>query len=472
MNNIAKIVTIGLFSVAVVGCSESYLDKSPEMQNTTNNFFENEEQVNLGVTAAYSILQWNGLYNRSMYVIGENPSDNAYDEVPANDGGNSGQMDEFNATGSNSILCDTWKHSYVGIQQCNMVLNRVEAVDMDATKKDVIVGEMKFLRALMYFNLVRIFGDVPLVTKETTDPNEYFGQGRTAKNEVYAQIIKDLTEAAAALPKDAASLGHATKGAALGILGSVHITLGDYAAAKSSLEEVKRLQKYSILPNVADVFSVENEGNSEILFDVQFASGLNGNSEGSDLLRYSTPSGYVAGSKGHCVPTPALVALFDDSDARKSVFFKDVEGSSFMASGKLALSPTEPDDCPSNYIVLRYADVVLMLAECEAQVGSIDLANGYLNDIKTRANVPTVSISDKADLLDEIALERRKELANEGHRWFDLIRTGKAVEVMNAYFAATPGYAGMSVKSFNLLQPIPQSQIDTDPAIKQNEGYI
>lgn len=472
MNNITKLLTVGLCSIMAVGCDASYLDKYPEMQNTTDNFFQNEEQLDLAVIGAYSILQWDGLYNRSMYVIGENPSDNAHDEVPANDSGYSGQLDDFDATSSNDILCDVWKDGYIGIQQCNMVLNRIEGIDIDQSKSSRLTGEMKFLRGLMYFNLVRVFGDVPLVTKETTDPNEYFGQGRTAKSEVYAQIISDLSDAASLLPVDASELGRATKGAAQGILGSVYMAMGNYADAKTQFEAVKSLNKYSLLANIEDVFNPALEGNAEVIFDVQFASGLNGNNEGSDLLRYCTPSGYQAGSKGHCIPTTAVMNLFDESDARKLVYFKEVEGSTHYASGKLAISSTVPEDCPSNYIVLRYADLLLMLAECEVQVGTTANANGYLNEVKSRANVPTVSISDKTTLEEEIALERRKELANEGHRWFDLIRTGKAIEVMNAYFAATPGYAGLTISSKNLVQPIPQSQVDTDPSIKQNEGYI
>ena len=165
-------------------CSESLLDLSPETNNVLNNYYKNEEQINKGVNAAYACLQYSGQYGIANHVLGELPSDNTWDEVPANDGGNYGQLDEFNMTSSNTIIADSWKHNYIGIQQCNIILNRVDGVDMTENNRSVVKGEIKFLRALMYFNLVRIFGDVPLVTKETENVNDYFGQGRTNKSEV------------------------------------------------------------------------------------------------------------------------------------------------------------------------------------------------------------------------------------------------------------------------------------------------
>lgn len=451
-------------------CSESLLDVNPQMQNTSNNFYQSEEQLDLGVTGAYSTLQLSGQYEISNLLLGELPSDNTWDEVPANDGGNCGQLDEFNMTSGNTITENSWRDNYIGIQQCNVVLNRIgELSDISETKKNTAIGEMKFLRGLMYFNLVRIFGDVPLVTKETENVNSYFGQGRTASTEVYKQIVSDLTEAASLLPEVASQKGRATKWAALGILGKVQLTLHDYAEARTCLQQVVSSGKYSLLSNPADIFSPTNKNNKEIIFDVQFASGMNGNTEGSDAYRYFSPSGSVKGGKGHSLPTKEVYNLFSDKDLRKKAYFILSTGN--MATGKMVQTSDVIEDGGNNVVVLRYADVLLMLAECYANEGDLTSACKYLNFIKQRAGIEEFTSVSNDAVLEEIATERRKELVNEGHRWFDLIRTDKAVEVMNAYFQSTVGYNGVTVTEDNLVQPIPQSQIDTDSSIKQNNNY-
>lgn len=300
-------------------CSESLLDLSPETNNVLNNYYKNEEQINKGVNAAYACLQYSGQYGIANHVLGELPSDNTWDEVPANDGGNYGQLDEFNMTSSNTIIADSWKHNYIGIQQCNIILNRVDGVDMTENNRSVVKGEIKFLRALMYFNLVRIFGDVPLVTKETENVNDYFGQGRTNKSEVYQQIISDLKEATEMLPLTASLQGHATKGAAEGLLGKVYLTMGNYSEAKIELLKVVNSGQYALLDDPNDIFDTENEGNREIIFDVQYQSGLNGNSEGSNAFMMFSPSGSVSGAKGHNLPTREVYNLFADNDKRKQL---------------------------------------------------------------------------------------------------------------------------------------------------------
>lgn len=468
-----KVKYIFLFCVVLSllsSCSESLLDVNPQMQNTSNNFYQSEEQLDLGVTGAYSTLQLSGQYEISNLLLGELPSDNTWDEVPANDGGNCGQLDEFNMTSGNTITENSWRDNYIGIQQCNVVLNRIGGLsDISETKKNTAIGEMKFLRGLMYFNLVRIFGDVPLVTKETENVNSYFGQGRTASTEVYKQIVSDLTEAVSLLPEVASQKGRATKWAALGVLGKVQLTLHNYAEARTCLQKVVSSGKYSLLSNPADIFSPTNKNNKEIIFDVQFASGMNGNTEGSDAYRYFSPSGSVKGGKGHSLPTKEVYNLFSDKDLRKKAYFILSTGN--MATGKMVQTSDVIEDGGNNVVVLRYADVLLMLAECYANEGDLTSACKYLNFIKQRAGIEEFTSVSNDAVLEEIATERRKELVNEGHRWFDLIRTGKAVEVMNAYFQSTVGYNGVTVTEDNLVQPIPQSQIDTDSSMKQNNNY-
>lgn len=317
--------------------------------------------------------------------------------------------------------------------------------------------------------MVRIFGDVPLVTKETTNVNDYFGQGRTAAETVYNFIETELKESINLLPVTPSQKGRVTKGAALGILAKVLITRNKFNEALPYLQQVESLG-YSLLPDVTKIFDVANKNNAEIIFDVQFASGLNGNTEGSQAYQMFSPSGFVSGAKGHNLPTMNVYNIYTTDDTRKNAFI-GLTPNNVPYSKKLSKPTTAPIDGGSNVVVLRLAEVYLLMAECYAHANDFTNANLYLNKIKTRAGIPTVNLSGQQALLDEIDLERRKELVGEGHRWFDLVRTGKAIPVMTAYFQNTPGYSTATIKNYNLLMPVPQDQVNTDPSIKQNPGY-
>ena len=450
-------------------CSSDLLNTSPESIKQTDNFYKDEAQLEQGVNAVYGSLQYVGQYQLAMLAIGEIPSDNTYDEVPANDNFTYGELDFFTVQPNNSLLASTWKENYIGIQQANIVLNRIGNVPMNPSQKNIRIGEIKFLRALMYFNLVRIFGDVPLVTKESVNVNDYFGQGRTPIEIVYGFVESELKDAISLLPETTSQKGRVTKGAALGILGKVLMTRNKYNEALPFLKQVEGLG-YSLLTDVTKIFDVTNKNNAEVIFDVQFASGLNGNSEGSQAYQMFSPSGFSSGAKGHNLPTKEMYNIFTTGDKRRDAYI-GLTNSGIPYSKKLTKSATAPADGGSNVVILRLADVDLLVAECYAK--SNDLVNGnlYLNKIKNRAGLPSVNIIDQTLLLEEIALERRKELVGEGHRWFDLVRTGKALQVMTAHFQNTPGYGTATIQSHNLIMPVPQNQINTDPAIQQNPGY-
>ncbi|PIF47418.1 putative outer membrane starch-binding protein [Chryseobacterium sp. 52] len=458
---------LGLFLLQ--SCSSDLLNTSPESTKITANFYQDQAQLEQGVNAVYASLQYNGQYQLAMLAIGEIPSDNTYDEVPANDSFTYGEFDFFTIQPNNSLLGNTWKDNYVGIQQANIVLNRIGGIAMDESVKNARTGEMKFLRALMYFNLVRIFGDVPLVTKETTDVNEYFGQGRTSAETVYNFIETELKASVDLLPVAASQKGRVTKGAALGILGKVLVTRNKYTEALSYLQKVEPLG-YSLLPDATKIFDPSNKNNAEIIFDVQFTSGLNGNTEGSQAYQMFSPSGFISGAKGHNLPTKEVYNVYTSEDSRRNAFI-GLTPSGVPYSKKLTKPITAPADGGSNVVVLRLADVDLLMAECYAKANDFTGSNLYLNKVKVRAGLSTVNVTNQQQLLDEIALERRKEFVGEGHRWFDLIRTGKAVSVMTAHFQNTPGYNTAVIKDYNVLMPVPQDQINTDSAIKQNPGY-
>lgn len=451
-------------------CSSDLLNTSPEATKVTSQFYADASQIEQGINAVYGTLQYTGQYQQAMLVIGEIPSDNTYDEVPANDSFTYGEFDFFTIQPNNSLIASTWKDNYIGIQQANIIFNRIDAIqDMAQATKSNRIGEMKFLRALMYFNLVRVFGDVPLVTKETTNVNDYFGQGRTPVSDVYAFIEKELKDAIPLLPAATTQKGRVTKAAALGILGKVLITENKYSDALPYLSQIDGLG-YSLLSDVSKIFDVTNKNNTEIIFDVQFASGINGNSEGSPAFQLFSPSGTVAGAKGHNLPTKEIYNLYAGNDQRKSAYI-GLTSNGIPYTKKIVKTSNVIADGGSNIVVLRLADVYLMMAECYAKANDLSNANGYLNKIKARAGIASVNLASQQALLAEIDKERRLELVGEGHRWFDLVRTGKAVQVMTQHFASTPGYSTATIDQHNLLMPVPQGQINTDPAIKQNPGY-
>ncbi|SDP07287.1 Starch-binding associating with outer membrane [Mucilaginibacter sp. OK268] len=463
------IIILTTISFMASSCKKE-LYQNPITSKDISKFFTNQTEAEEYINAVYGNLQSTGLYGLYLPAFTEIPSDNTFDQVPSNDNGNYGQLDQFTTIASNDIIETSWRDSYQAIQKSNVVLNRIDNITYtDPAQKQSRKGEMLFIRSLLYFNLVRLYGDVPLVTSETTDPNKLFGLGRQPSAKVYDQIKADLTAAIGFLPDAPAQPGRVIKTAAEALLGKVYLTLKDYPNAKTQLLTVVTSGKHTLLGKVQDVFAVGNENNKEIIFAVQFASGVNGNSEGSIMFQQFSPSATVSGAKGHNLPTLSLYNLYTANDQRKNVYVT-LASTGAPFNSKLSAPPGNViTDGPSDFVVLRYADVILMLAEIENELGNAAPAAGYLNTIRNRAGLTNTAAASQADLRDAIALERRLELVGEGHRWFDLLRTGTAVTVMNQWFK--DNNILITIDQHNLLAPVPQSQVNTDPAIKQNPGY-
>ena len=461
-----KFVLPVLWVCILAGACTKQLNQVPPTSKVLNRFFTTQNEAEEYVNSVYDVLQRTGLYGQYLPVIAEIPSDNTWDQVPANDNGYAGQLDLFSTIPSNGILSQNWSDSYVAIQRANVVLNRIDAITYQSDSiKTARKGAMKFIRALVYFNLVRTFGDVPLVTQETTNPNEYFGQGRTPKDTVYAQIIKDLTEAIPALQPTADQKGGVIRTAGQALLGKVYLTLGQNQNAIATLNNVVIAGIHTLLPATASVFPISNELNAEIIFAVQFASNLNGNSEGSPLQQQTSPSGFESGAKGHNLPTTYLYNQYSNSDLRKGVYL-DTTKQGVPYCKKYTANVSNPVDGGSDFVVLRYADVLLMLAEADNETTNTTDALKYLNLVRKRAGLADFTATDQTLIKNEISLQRQLELIGEGHRWFDLLRSGNAVQTMNTYFQKTG--QNISIKDNNLLMPVPQDQIDTDPSIKPN----
>ena len=457
------IVTILTIAISVSSCHDELLQE-PITNKVSSKFYSNEKELEEAVNAAYATLQFKGNFNTAIPAMGEIPGEDAYDATPANDGGVYGQLEDYNVIPQNSLIGDIWKDAYKGIQRCNIVLNRIGAIDYDDEDvKEARIGEMKFLRALYYFYLVRIYGDVPLVIEEVENPQDYFTQPRTLTAEVYEQIKVDLKEAIEILPtRNQTNKSRVVKTAAQTLLGKVELTLKNYAEAKTQLLAVVNSNVHD-LENINDVFAIGNELNDEIIFAVQYASGLNTNSEGTDAYRMFNPTGRVEGSltgtKGHGVLKESFYNLYAATDARKDLYV-GILGSGEAYNNKITPPTTVIDDAGNDWVILRYADVLLMLAEIENEQNNQAQAVLYVNEIRNRANLIDYNGDiTKTAVFDEIDKQRRLELVWEGHRWFDLLRQERAQDVLNI------------TDKNKLLMPIPATQIAASPALKQNLGY-
>jgi hypothetical protein len=400
-------------------------------------------------------------------------------------------MDKFILGNDAAILITTWRNYYEIINRANNVLTKITtATTALVPNKDRYTAEAEFLRALAYFNLVRIFGDVPMVTTLLTVDQTYKTPREKVDN-IYAKvIIPDLMDAEGKLPVSysGADVGRATKGAAKSLLGKVYLTTHDFVKAESKLQEVTTLG-YALLPNYKDLFDyTKNEHHSEYIFDIEYEEGINEGSifttqfslsfQGAGTLANVMATAYglpPAGGGDQGCPTDFLFNNYDPNDTRMDI---SVAKGLTVNGVYTPISPTgigsftkkyltaeaKANDSRANWKVIRYADVLLMYAEALNENGKTSDALTYLNMVRDRANVPEYSGLSQDDCREKIYLERRFEFYLEGQRWFDLVRTGRALSTM----------APLGMKDYMTVFPIPQAQIQiiNDPSIlPQNPGY-
>lgn len=468
----------------LASCSDSFLDLKPISTATSDNFYRTADDFKNAVNGGYGGLQANGITGNS-YVFGEISSDNTV-AVASGSVTDQDEFDRFYIKTTNPFISGRWNDSYNVIARYNTILERIGAVSMDETLKNRYIAETKFLRAVVYFNLVRTFGDVPLILKPVSNPDEGYTFGRNTVAEVYTQIEKDFTEAESVLPVSypAADIGRATKGAARAFLGKVYLTQKKYPAAVSKLKEVIESGAYTLLPSYADVFRVTNKNNKESVFDVQYKSGGAGEGNGwpNAFAPQNSGNAVIAfGGDGNNQPTADMVSAYETGDLRKDI---SLATSYTNAAGQVIPDrfikkyydvPVAKGDNGNNIPLIRYADVLLMYAEAlnEVNYQADGEAFNYLNMIRTRAGLAKKTAADvPTQQAFRLAMEqeRRVELAFEGHRWFDLVRTDRAITVLNSKKEQIRLVGDLTPN--NLVFPIPQSQIDINKdKIKQNPGY-
>lgn len=483
-----KIFVSLLIVCMITACKKDYFDKYPTDQATQNTFYTDETSIKQAVNDAYFSLRES---YRFYYAIGDLAADGVYNSK-FNNSSQHITINESNVVADNNIVSELWNRAYATISRSNLVLDNIANIPMSDQAKAQYTNEAKFLRALMYFNLVRIYGDVPLVLTDIKTSGDALSYTRESKEKVYAQIITDLKDAEQ-LPSVYTvnqDIGRATRWAAKGILAKVYLTQKNYADASAKLLEVINspvgagASSYHLLTNYADVFEAANPNNAEVIFAVQYGRGFDP-VQGNPFAEYAFANEDIGTTilkrgVGTFLMTEDLAAKFIPADKR-SLTVSRLAGSrrSYVFTTKYYdKGMTTKLDAGNDWIVLRYADIDLMYAEVQNELGNTGVAFTYLSAVRTRAGLTTnIALQgDAAAMRLAIEAERYIELNCEGHRWFDLLRTGRLKEVMNAHFKSGLSDdeigSGNSIDDYELIFPVPRYQVNLNPEkIKQNPGY-
>ena len=476
------------FTLVPTGCAK--LDGVPEGTYTTGNFYKTEADALSAVNAVYSGMTSPYLYNQFMEVIQSQGTDDCEWGFGRNTSNtDKTALDKFTYDAGTNLFYQFWSTSYQVINRANAAVESIGAMtSISDDKKQRFQAEARFVRGLMYFNLVRLFGGVPLQLTPTTSLTN-LAIKRATEEEVYAQVIADFQSGAEHLPPDydAVNAGRATSGAAMAMLTKIYLTRKEYTKAVAEARKVMASGRYSLWPSYQDVFLIANENKTESIFEVQFLSG-SGNIP-SSYAGYYRPSfdkrpGF--GGNGDNPVTKNHYDAYPEGDLRRDV---NVIKYSYTADPKAPTTIKNPyyvakfkdpaslnvNDGGNNYYIVRYADVLLMFAEAQylSSPGSTEALEAF-NQVRRRAyGLPlnTPSVKDLpgglsvAAFQDSVLNERRLEFAFEGQRRFDLLRTGKLKQAVNAQDPS------ITVSESDTLFPIPSQEMDTNPMLEQNPGF-
>lgn len=504
--NISLLLTVITLAIAVVIACNKKLDVTDQNNPTTESYFRTATELQNGVNAIYSSLRSGNLVGREWFFThdmrgSETGAGGAQLEAPRAE-----LLRQPSPSPSNSVMTSVWNGTYQMINRANLVISKAPNVTDNVALRDVTVAEAEFLRAWAYFELVTMWGDVPIYTEPIASPSDYKGKSPAA--DVYALIISDLTDAASKLPDNAADKGRATKGAANALLGRVQLQNGNYAAAKEAL--LKVYGKYSLMPNYLDNFdgdvklgsatplTLGHEFNSESIFEVVFVDkGDNNFNWGYTGEGATNPVSIMRSQEygivwGNVVPSNQLLDEFEPNDPRYAYTFYESGDNILTAGGTQPgkalteagmnvaqsdhngvvkkrvfrkysiLDWTDDGFHPDgiNQRMIRYADVLLMLAECEAEIGTPEEAANYINEVRARpsVNMPAVTLTTKNAAIAAVMHERSVELAGEEVNNIDILRW----RAKGYYPSIRPDPKPGQVSLF----PIPASEIAANPSIK------
>jgi hypothetical protein len=452
---------IGLF-ITINSCTDDFVQIRPEYSIDSENFFNSEDDYYSALVAAYDLLQ--PTYQN--VIVGEIASDNTLcgGESPTDVIGWQ-QIDDMIHTPVNSNLHDIWSWMFAGVQRCNYFMEFKDKTNFEG--REQMIGEVRFLRAYYYFELVKWFGGVPMKIDQRFQLGDELTIPRSSKEAVYAQIEADLIAAAEVLPETPVQIGRATKGAALSLLGKAYLYQEKFADAATALDEVVNSGLYSLVQDYNSIFEHDGENGPESVFEVQYSDAEGAGFgclqcvEGNVAVGFSGVRGYdgplFTSGFSFNVPTEEAAGIYEGGDQRLAVTILDIDawadttGSSFTTGNehtgyfnrkyipRKRSVDAQPDlnlTNPNNYRAIRYSDVLLMAAEAYNRGGIDDAkAQDYLNQIRRRAFQDTNHdiTASGSNLTEFIYRERRLELLGEGHRFFDLVRTGRAAGTIDGF---------------------------------------
>jgi len=475
---------IGIILLAAIGLSScNKLAENPKSIIVANQFYQTPNDAISAVTAVYSSLNTDPggdfpMYGRQLYFMADAATD---DETEGNAASNADvrAMGSITYIANNNRIQANWTQHYMGINWANVAIDNISTMQLDTTLKNRLVRESKFIRALLYFNLVRFFGDVPLVLHQAGDISQTTVI-RTPAAGVYKQIIADLTDAEN-LPVSYSGndIGRATSGAAKTLLAKVYLTQKDWKDASSKcLEVINGPYGYALFSNFADVFNKSAKNGKEHIFSVQFLSNSGANNS-RDRIMTDVFSGFSSKVPPDLPADSSIYKAYLPGDTRKGVTYYSTLTNpatglpykfSFLGLRKFVDTTqllTSIED-GINFPVLRYADVLLMYAEAvnEDQGTPTDAAYAAINQVRERAHIHDLTTGlSQSDFRDSVYQERRLEFVQEGQRWFDLARTGRVVSAIGKVAAKK------AVSTKNSLFPIPQAEINVNPNVTQNPGW-
>jgi hypothetical protein len=490
MKKIVILTFIIATGLSFTSCSK-FLDTQPISNGiyideaTDTIMYNTAEDAEAALGAAYADFK-NEYYELDFFVNGDAQSDDAYAGA---DNASNFQIDDCAIDAINSNVSRDWAYLYSTIGKTNSVINNVNDTPdpaLTTERKKQMIGEASFIRAYQYFQLVQLWGAVPLQLKEVKYlsaenlPEVYpiLYPPRASVAEVYAQIILDL-ETALSSGLAATNVGGVKQYATLG---SVN-TLLAYVYATQEPHDWNKVSTYcdavigggySLLPNYDDLWNNENENSSESIFEINYTGGSTDGNWGTKMFRGMD-------WKKFNIPSNDLVRAFQSQNdtvrMNSSIIWEDVSGHwndihwpqteyPFLNKWRIFIEGSD-----NNYIFYRLADVLLLKAEALNELGDVNGAATLVNQIRTRAKLSNTTASTQDAMRSAIALERRLELAFEGHRWFDLKRTGQAIQVMNNATGANGENLGYQLNQNTLVWPIPQSELDKNKQLVQNPGY-
>jgi starch-binding outer membrane protein, SusD/RagB family len=451
------IILTWLAGMSLTSCKDDFLTIVPETELSSAIFFKTEADFQQAVNATYVPLRT--IVNDRAWLLGEMHSDNTYYSRNPLFGATEQQEDiaDFavptaNGVTANVHVLNQYRQDFLIIARANQVFSQIDNVEFNADSKNNIKGQAHFLRAYAYFELIRYFEKVPLHLTPVPNRQEA-ALPLASREEIFAQIIKDAQEAVRLLPaKSKQEAGRATSGAARTLLANVYIEQKKWAEAETLLKEIVNSNEYSLMSAYAEAFSenASNKNNAESVFEVQFlegAAGLNGNFMYQFMPRPISPTEIVTimgtsnpqplDGEGNNTPTPDIIAAYEEGDQREeaSIGYITLAQSARLNKvypyiKKFASPHALHNNHGMNWPIYRYAEVLLFLAEALNEQGKNGEAAIYLNQVRKRAGLGD---SQEANQREAIFKERRVELAFENKRWFDLVRTGRAIEVITAY---------------------------------------